>query len=103
MKISLDMLDHDKGEEITVVKWERLQRFLNLPKNQTTHRSQIDLPQTPGYILSPKICGKSGFRVRISLTNNNFRFGPRFPATNAVYSKDLQEIFRKAANERGTW
>lgn len=32
---------------------------------------------------------------------NDERFGPRFPATNAVYSKDLQEIFRKAANERG--
>jgi len=32
---------------------------------------------------------------------NDERFGPRFPATNAVYSKGLQEVFKKAAKDQG--
>jgi len=32
---------------------------------------------------------------------NDERFGPRFPPTNAVYSKELQDIFKKAADKQG--
>ena len=29
------------------------------------------------------------------------RFGPRFPATNAVYSKSFQNVFKKSAEDQG--
>lgn len=32
---------------------------------------------------------------------NDERFGPRFPPTNNVYSKELQSVFKKAADDKG--
>ncbi|KAL5268884.1 hypothetical protein ACHWQZ_G002649 [Mnemiopsis leidyi] len=55
-----------------------------------------DLMLITDHINLPGVTGNNPLRGP-----NDERFGPRFPSTNAVYSKSFQNIFKKSAEDQG--